>query len=238
MKTINNSKQFVESKNRQLFDSLEKRGYKISLSFQSQGWVDEYLPWACEYIDRNEKLATIRYYDPSPKTLGFFTHELFHIDQVDKGFLTNHELDEMLPKEQTNHYPFGHINNVIAHQKFYNDFISLGYTTPEFTVDYNKDYTVEIDNDIEEIKTFFVNKTQMEDGMARFIGRFFSLIFNPDGAHKYKRQLDAFGQLDNRLYSILESHWTSWTSSSSLDNLSFFKSLFTDLDTRRADLSK
>jgi len=163
---------------------------------------------------------------------------LFHIDLVDKGFLTNHELDEKLPREQTDYYPFGHINNVIAHQKFYDDFIQLGYTTPEFTVDYNRDSTEQTNKDVEEIRTFFANKIQMEEAMARYIGIFFSFVFNPDDTQKYKRQLEAFRQIDNRLYSILETHWTSWTSCSSLDNLAFFKSLFADLDSWRADLTK
>lgn len=231
-----NSRQFVDYKNTILFDSLEKRGYRILHSFQSQGWPDEYLPWGCEHIDRDNKLATIIYYDPNPKTFGYYTHELFHIDLVDKGFLTNQELDEVLPKVQTNYYPFGHINNIIAHQRFYDDFISLGYSTPEFTVDYNRVSIDEINNDVEEIKTFFLNKSHMEEGMARFIGRFFSFTFNPGDTNKYKKQLETLHKIDVRLYSILERHWKSWINSSSLDNLRFFKSMFTDLDSWCNDL--
>jgi hypothetical protein len=184
-----NSRQFVDDKNRLLFDSLEQRGYKITHEFQTQGWPNEYPPWLCDNFDRKKKTVTIKYYDSKPKTFGYYAHELFHIDQIDKGFLTNLELIDILPTSSTNYYPIGHINNIIAHQKFYQDFINLGYSSSEFVVDYGKTPMDEINKKVETIKNIFASKLQMEASMADYIGMFFSFIFNPDDKDKYSIQL-------------------------------------------------
>lgn len=231
-----NIRQFVDDKNRSLFDSLEQRGYKITLDFQTQGWPNEYYPWICDNLDRKNKLATIKYYDPHPQTFGYYTHELFHIDQIDKGFLTNHELLNTLPISSTDYYPIGHINNIIAHQKFYQDFINLGYTPAEFVVDYGTVSIEEINKKVEAVIKNFASKTQMEASMADYIGMFFSFIFNPNDKDKYSVQLKCFKQVDNKLYTILESSWKIWVSSNSLDNLSFFKLLVKNLDIWRDTL--
>ena len=231
-----NSRKFVDHKNRLLFDSIVQRGYKITHNFQTQGWPNAYPPWLCENFDRNKKTVTIKYYEQNPKTFSYYTHELFHIDQIDKGFLTNFELLEILTTTSTDYYPIGHINNIIAHQKFYQDFINLGYTPSEFVVDHDVNLIEEINNKVEGVKNNFTTKSQMEASMADYIGMFFSFTFNPDDQNKYTKQLHCFKQIDNQLYKTLDDNWNFWISSNSLDNLLFFKSLVKDLDIWRAQV--
>lgn len=219
---------FVIEKNRLLFDELDSK-YQIQLMFHNAPYNDGFSPWQLT-INRQQKTAIIRYYE-KVSTTGYFTHELYHIKLVENGFLTTDELLIALKEKKLTNYSLNELNNIIAHPKFYNDFINLNYLPSEFFCDFDKDYTNFINNAVQIIEESFSEESYNDTAINSFLAIYFVSIFckNSKFLKKSVDDLDYLKRIDQQLFEIISSHWTKWINSDSLDNLQFFTLLFENI---------
>ena len=223
---------YVVDKNKRLYDRLESK-YYIQLYFFDSPYDDGFSPWQCT-IDKEKKVVTVRYFK-KVETTGYFTHELFHVALVDNGFYTTDELLLKLPFKNIDKYSINDFNNVIAHPKFYDDFINLNYQPSEFFCDFNKDFSKIIAENVLIVEEAFNSKTYSDESINSFLIIFFIAIFGKNDKYqkKYSDDLSYLNIRVPKLFSIIETHWTAWKNSKMLDNLDFFTHLFTDINSWR-----
>lgn len=221
MKTIED---YIDDRNRSLYLKLIEKHQIELIKSEPTGTIDDY-NWKLSY---SQGVFKILYYKDTEQC-NFFTHELFHIDLIDKGFS---DFPEILPliKEGNKNYVFlpiiGHLNNVFAHEKFYNDFINLGYLPSDFVSDYDLPFDVEkITNEIEkgDIKTGFPYSD-----ISKFIQHYFTIKDNrnPLKDNTCSEVLAILKSRNNKLFDILDNTWTSWQNSKSLSSKDFLNHLF------------
>ena len=217
---------YLDDKNTNLFNRLSNK-YTISLSkiLESRSDGNDSL-WSCR-VNQNE--ASISYYSDIEST-GSFTHELFHIDIIDKGFENFNVLVTSIKSDSTIEFLFhntiGHINNILGHQKFYDDFLRLGYEPYEFVSDFNSDSNIAFL--ISKIDQNFNANQLPNDSISYFINSYFTAKDNrnPNKNKDYEELFSFLENKDRRLFEILNNHWTKWTSSETLNNKEILLSLF------------
>ena len=224
-KTVDLQK-YIDNKNRSLYNSLSK-DFEISLSQIVHERADgNNSLWFCR-INQNE--VNISYY-LDINTSAFFTHELLHVDLIKNGFTNFIELMPFIQETSRKELIFtgiiGHINNILGHAKFYDNFISLGYTPEEFTNDYHS--KINIDEIKNRVNDRFYDNSLPNESLCHYITSFFSAKDNrnPDRTNDYEELLIFLKNTDERLYEILEQCWSSWTRNDTLDNRTLLENLF------------
>ena len=140
-----------------------------------------------------------------------------------------------LPFKDLDKYSINDFNNVIAHPKFYEAFINLNYQPSEFFCDFNKDFLKIITENLLIVEEACNSKTYSDESINSFLTVFFIAIFGKNDKYlkKYSNDLFYLNIRVPKLFSIIETHWTAWINSKTLDNLDFFTHLFTDINTWR-----
>lgn len=214
-------KDYIDDKNRSLYLKLIEK-YQIELiKIEPTGTsLDD--KWQLNYLQGVFRIS--RYKDIEQSN--FFSHELLHIDLIDKGFSNFSEILPLL-QEGNRNYVFipiiGHLNNIFAHEKFYNDFINMGYSPSEFVSDYNVPLNSQkIIDDIENASGLPYADISM------FIQHYFTIKDNrnPVNEDAGNEVFTYLKEKDSKLFSILENTWTSWQNSQSLSSKDFLSHLF------------
>lgn len=222
---------FRDENNSNLIEIIESNKIHIVLKYEPN-----LSTWMCDVTDRQNKVAEIIYNNERPQTFGYFTHELFHIHLFFiNNFWTTGEL--ITSNLSFNDYPIGHINNIIAHRRFYCDFINLGYQHSEFYCDYKNENT-KSNNDIKKIEEAFNKNCLINDSINTYLSSFFSFVFNPDNPDRYSNQMNDLYKMSPQLFKILKDHWDTWDNSENYDNSNFFTLLFTDINSWRNCIKK
>lgn len=223
---------YIDKKNEVLYKSLLERHYKFSL-FKVEEKPTDF--WECSLQGDN---VTINYKTECASTASL-THELLHVDLVSRGFTDNTLITSCLTNVNNIYltlfsnsspeglYVAGHINNIMAHAKFYNTFISMGYNPNEFVHDFEIESN--IDGEISEIN----NCTNAVCYTQKQITSYFTAVgnFNPEKESDYTILLNYLKCKESALFDILDSHWRNWRLSDSIDNCYFLKSLFNEVQT-------
>lgn len=220
--------EYIDDKNRSLFQKLTEN-YQIDLIKidPEEGQNEDH--WKLNYFQNTYRIS----YYKDVESSGFLSHELFHIDLLVKGFS---DFPEILPliKEGNKNYIFlpivGHLNNVLAHERFYNDFIKLGYLPCEFVSDYNS--PINIQEIIETIETAKQTSGLPHADISAFIQYFFAAKDNrnPLKEKEYEKLLSYLKSRNSKLFSILNNTWVSWANSKSLASKDFLNHLFTQTE--------
>lgn len=186
--------------------------------------------WQCTV---NGDKATILFYNETENT-SHLTHELLHLDLLIKGFADMPEFKEFLRSSEFKNLFFtgilGHINNIFAHQKFYDEFIKLGYNKEEFTSDYDIDPGCE--GLMSQIQQNFSSDTIPNESIQTYLTSYFSAKDNKndDKEGEYQNLLTFLRNLDRNLYDILEEHWDHWLSGAVSSNKIFIQSMFLNIE--------
>ena len=225
-----NINKYLDSKNTALYTNLSKN-FKIELSkiltLRPDG---NNSLWLCR-INQNE--VNISYYE-DVSTTGYFTHELFHVSLLDKGFSNFIDLyqdyTETTEKELIFQPIIGHINNIFAHAKFYNDFISLNYEPHEFVNDYEK--AVNKEQTISTISESFNSIGLPNNSISMYIATFYTAKDNKNPKLKsdYDELLSYLYTTDKDLFTILNQHWEQWVNSNTFNNREILVSLFNETE--------
>ena len=223
-----NPHKYVDAKNKALYDSLISRGYKITLvKILNPAVGTNTTLWQCR---PNQYEVSISYYEDIDTT-GSFTHELYHVDIIHKGFPNFFELiAEIKNGNSTKEMLFmpciGHISNMFGHVKFYDDFINLTYEPHQFVNDYHDPSN--IDYMIEAVNAEFNSATLPNNSICYYMASFFTGKDNKNPAKEddYKRLLSFLEEKDPILFGILDGHWKLWKNTKSYGALPIFKSLF------------
>ncbi len=218
MKTIMH---YVDVKNRELYLKLIEK-YQIELIHLEPTGTSLDDKWQLNNVQGVFRISRYKDIDKS----NFFTHELLHIDLIDKGFS---DFSEILPliREGNKNYIFtpiiGHINNILAHEKFYCDFIKMGYLPSEFVSDYYE--LLNSQKSISEIE----NATGLPfANISLFIQYYFTIKDNrnPTNENAVNEILTYLKEKNSKLLSILDNTWLSWQNSQSLSSKDFLSHLF------------
>lgn len=178
----------------------------------------------------------IFYYQDTENT-GFLTHELFHIDLIRRGYSDNGSLIAYVQKSPMasvlellfSTESIQHINNIFAHNRFYDDFLARKYEPAEFTADY--DIKINVEEIIKQINADFGNKTLPNNSMSAFINSYFLVKDkrNPKFKKDVKNLMAFFRNTNLNLFQILDSHWAQWENSTTLNNYEILTSLFDEV---------
>jgi len=217
-------KKYLDEKNSALFESLTVK-HRITLTKCPPKPDEQTNIW---YLSSQPEQFSVGYYEDIDSTAPF-THELLHIDLIDKGFAN---FSEILPciKDGVKNFIFqpiiGHVNNIFAHEKFYQAFLDMGYRPEEFVQDFSADFNVQ--QTIAQIDDSFDIPMLPNEGIMFFITSFFTAKDNrnPDKNKDLNVLLKYLREKDHALYQILDNTWTSWANSKSLDNKAFLEHLF------------
>lgn len=217
-------KKYLDEKNTKLYNDLKEK-FDISLTKYEPREDGNNRLWLMSF---QQNVYRIGYYEDITST-GFFTHELFHIDLIDKGFS---DFSEILPliKEGNKNYVFspiiGHLNNVFAHERFYSDFINLGYLPSEFVSDYNT--PINLTNIISDIENANLKYKLPHSDISACIRYYFTAKDNrnPIKEKTYNEVLNYIKSKNHNLYNILDNNWVSWQNSNSLSSKDFLNHLF------------
>ncbi|MBK8368169.1 MAG: hypothetical protein IPL10_12335 [Bacteroidetes bacterium] len=209
---------FVDAKNNALYTRLAEK-YQITLERilipHPSGKTNL---WGCRINDTEVGL----FYYNDITTNGFFTHEMFHLEMNDRGFTDTKDLMELVNATAKKAMIFtgtiGHINNIFAHEKFYNEFIELGYTPNEFVNDYSEPTNIE--QAIALINKSFLSTELRNESIEIYITMFFTAKDNrnPLKTNDYNIFLEFLNEKDPTLFDILNSHWNFWLESDTLNN--------------------
>ncbi|MBL7936737.1 MAG: hypothetical protein JNM51_13110 [Bacteroidia bacterium] len=217
-------KKYIDEKNTNLYNELKEK-YPITLTkYDLRDDGKNYL-WQMSFQQNEYRIG---YYEDINST-GFFTHELLHIHLIDKGFSN---FPDILPdiKEGKKNLIFlpiiHHVNNILAHQKFYDDFIKMGYTPQEFISDFND--ALNPNQIITNVDDAFLDGSIPYIGLTTFIGYYFTARDNrnPNKEDDFQVILNHLANKDKELFQILDNFWNSWRYTKSLENKLFLKSLF------------
>lgn len=216
---------YLDEKNTELYNKLSGN-YKISLIK-----INEQRPdgrndlWQCLPVGKDFNIS----YYKDVKTTASFTHELLHIDIIDKGFANFEKLFPHIKEGERNliFQPIiGHINNIFAHPKFYDDFINLGYAENEFLTDYHQE--INLEKIMAKINEDFANLGLPNEGIWEYITAFYTAKDNrnPSKNETCENLLQFLQRIDNRLFYLLNNNWNSWINSASVESESFLIHLF------------
>jgi len=166
-------------------------------------------------IDRQQsRNASISYYKDSTSSSSF-THELLHLKLVALGFVDTNILflDYLQSKGggiQVIPVPFVDINNAFAHQKFFSEFVEMGYAASEFTSDFFS--YPDVDLRYFQIENEFHSGSFPNVSLRTFITSFFSARDNRNQEYKerWESLLKKLKYLNPALYAILENAWEQW----------------------------
>lgn len=229
METDNVIKKYLDARNTELFTRLSKK-YNITLTKYPLVNDEPLDAWPSGF---QEGVYKIGYYK-DVKTTAYFTHELLHLDLLDKGYSDFPRIREEINTSSRKELIFmpiiGHISNIYAHQRFYNDFLDFGYRAEEFVADYHTPFKVE---EIQEsIADHFVKTVLPNDGIQAFITSFYSAKSNtnPLKQERFNTLLKFLKEVDITLFEILEKNWNQWTASNLLNNKELFTELFTEVE--------
>lgn len=166
----------------------------------------------------SQQRSTLIYIPSGDINPASFTHELLHIYLRTKevyigGGLTNSIKSSPILIKFCSDGLIEHIGNCLEHIKILPEFIKLGYKESEFLFDYAVNKLT--DGEIQRIKASFStgsSMTKMYNGRTIdfFIGKYFSAISCPNRIIDYSKNLLELKQIDNDLFSILESLRIAW----------------------------
>lgn len=216
---------YIDAKNRNLYDKLIER-YQINLiksAVPEKNGRNEL--WLCASVENG---FNITYFEDIDSTAPL-THELLHIDLINKGFVSNQAL---IPHIKTGNKNLiftpivSHINNIYAHNKFYDLFLSLGYNESEFLSDYTLEITLETIKS--KINCFNPMLPSVNFNIHEYIAWFYTVKDNKnsDKAQVFQQLLSFLQQTDFELFRILDNGWVSWSQSNSVSNEHFLTLLF------------
>jgi hypothetical protein len=145
-----------------------------------------------------------------------FTHELLHlwierkeiyIGSVLKLLVEeNAKLNKVISNDLLNH-----IGNTCEHIKMLPKFLSLGYKSDQFILDYyiNKCTDLELRTIKREYRSMNIYQSKAIDA---FIGKFFAVKADNNTIFDYSNCIKNLEKLDPSLFSILDKFWDNWKS--------------------------
>lgn len=222
---------YLSSQNEDLYNNL-KDECRIEL-FREQPipeGANRFL-WNC--ISQVDEFTIVYYEDIDSNA--YFTHELFHIDLIRRGFTDNTQLilyarasenttDTIAQIFDTVTIP--HINNIFGHYRFYDEFIGRGYKPQEFTSDFGD--PVQLEPMFARVNANLGKKQLPNDSIQAFIAYYYLVQDNRNSSKKgeYEKLLDFLRAKNPDLYVVLENNWKWWQKSNQLNNHEVITSLF------------
>lgn len=215
---------YTDTKNKALFDRLSAK-YQITLAKYPLKGDGQDEAWPSGF--QNGVFRIGHYKDAN--TTAYFSHELLHLDLIDKGFS---DFQVILPEIKTERQQLifvpiiGHINNIFAHQRLFNDFLKMGYSPSEFVSDYSHPF------DFDLVRNAIDNAENRNDGIQYYITSFYTAMDNknPDKVNGFSEHLNYLKATDSNLFSILENNWQLWVSDHSMNNREVLSALFQNVE--------
>ena len=143
-----------------------------------------------------------------------FTHELLHIYLKQKMIFIGEYLARRFQKDEILSEVFSellirHIGNCLDHLKMVPKFLSMGFDGTKFLYDYD---TPKCSDDDCLLLSIALKRTTSSWKLAAdfFLGKYFGMKSCPNNLFNYSKHLEHLQDIDNNLFSILESFWMSW----------------------------
>lgn len=216
---------YVDDKNSHLLERLERIGYSFALEKFPESYAQDlvYPGW---HTRTNGKSVEMWYFK-NVRTSAYFTHELLHIDLVEKGFTHPVQIADGILNQKT----IDAINNSLAHQKFFWSFVhDFKYPVSEFTCDFGK--PIDIEQKLREIEQAF---NDYQNGINVCVSSFCVAKDNRDSSKDtdYEKLFKYLKDKNTNLVNILSDKWKEWDESQLLNNKEILSSLATEVNNLR-----
>jgi hypothetical protein len=206
-----NYSKYVDARNEDFINQIKDNNLKIELyQILNADGIPNPKIWLCQPQGDTYKLS----YYLNNECIDSFTHEILHIYLLTLGFHDTIEFKTLVDTLENinNILPLnliGHINNVFAHEKFYQLYIERGFEKEKFTCDYNDPFVTYKEN----IESDFHTKKIPNEGIMYFIATFFSAMDAKNSIHKKEidDHLKFLQSIDIGFYNMLFTSWQKWT---------------------------
>jgi len=206
---------FVNNDNKEFIEAIIGSGHKIELHkiLVTEGVLNTNV-WKCNPQGDTFKLS----FYTGGESIEYFTHEILHAYFITSlGFTDTAEFynDLQVGSHTELLLPLGligHINNVFAHEKFFNTFLEKNFRKEKFTSDFIDKpvfYKTEIENN-------FDNFRLPNDGISYFISSYFSCVDCRNGLYENEKNnhFEFLKSKDSRLFEIVSTTWERWVAES------------------------
>jgi hypothetical protein len=203
-------KEFVNADNKEFVDAIINAGNKIELNrYRPDAGIPNTKKWTC--MPQGD-MFTISFFEGN-ESIDYFTHEILHAYFLSSlGFADTKDFNGILQDDKYASLLLpldlvGHINNIFAHEKFFDIYLDRNFTREKFTSDFN-DIPVFYQDIIEnEFDSFVPNS-----GIPCFISSFFSCVDCRNGNYdkEIEDHFDFLNSVNPELYQILSLAWERW----------------------------